>query len=193
MLITSSYVGTSRGKTRCLFFLLYEDYIEAQAGLGAELHNEMERFARNMGEFGAVVVPFAGDAERVHAHVLDKPWPAPAEQCIRPTPALLMIDKDFNEFDPRKHQWIVFHLDDDESSAGKFRSLMQKLIEALPDQQADPFKVIRDAQREEEISKAANMIELKPGLFGISIDLKNGWKSLKTYLRERKTSSAKVS
>jgi len=54
MWITHSYLGTTRGDVRCLFFLLYEDYIAAQSGLSEPVRQEIERFARNMGEFGAV-------------------------------------------------------------------------------------------------------------------------------------------
>ena len=187
MWITHNYLGITRGDVRCLFFLLHEDYIEAQSGLSDRLRQEIERFARNMGEHGAVVAPFAGDVERTRQHVLDKPWAEREVEKVRRTPALLMIDQDFAEFDPREHQYVILHLNDgDEGDAALFRSLMQKLVDALPDEGSDPFKLISEALRQREVQDAAEMIELKPGVFGVSIDLKRAWKSLKTFLRERK-------
>lgn len=186
MWITHCYLGTKRGKARCLFFLLHEDYIEAQAGLSEKLRQEIERFARNMRDFGAVIAPFAGDAEKIREHILDKPWPKSGYELIRPTPALLMIDQDFDDFDPRAHQWIILHLDGESGDASQFRSLLQKLVQALPDKESDPFRIIREAQKQLDIAEATEMFELKPGILGMSIDLKHAWKSLKTYLREKK-------
>ena len=64
MWITHSYLGTTRGRMRCLFFLLYEDYIETQTQFARELDLELERFARNLGDRGAVVRPFLGDIDK---------------------------------------------------------------------------------------------------------------------------------
>jgi len=188
MLITHSYIGTTRGNVRCLFFLLHEDYIEAQSGLSSKVRQEIERFARNMKGFGAVVAPFAGDAEKTRQHVLDKPWTTGVRDRIHRTPAMLMIDQDFDQFDPRIHRYVILHLDGEEGDAELFRSLLQKLVEALPNLNSDPFKLISDAIREHEVAEATQMIELKPGVFGVSIDLKLAWKSLKKFLRERKSS-----
>jgi hypothetical protein len=103
MWITHSYLGTTRNGLRCLFFLLFEDYIEAQHGFSKELNLEIERFARNMGNFGAIVAPFAGDVPAVQQSILDKSWSPSELDLVRNTPAMLMIDKDFDEFDPRIH------------------------------------------------------------------------------------------
>ena len=50
MWITHSYLGSTRGKMRYLFFLLYEDYIDAQTQFAQELDLFLERFARNLGD-----------------------------------------------------------------------------------------------------------------------------------------------
>jgi len=43
---------------KCSFFLLFEDYVDAQRGLSQSVRDELERFARNLGHAGAVVLPF---------------------------------------------------------------------------------------------------------------------------------------
>ena len=54
MLITHSFLGVNQGDYRCLFFLLFEDYIETQYQFVRELEPHLERFARNLGDSGAL-------------------------------------------------------------------------------------------------------------------------------------------
>jgi hypothetical protein len=109
MHITHSYIGTIKAPYRCLFFLLIEDYIEAQTQFARDLDLHLERFARKLGDSSALVRPFTGDIETVRQHVLEKPWSAEELDEIGNTPALLMIDQDFKDFDPRKHPWLVIN------------------------------------------------------------------------------------
>lgn len=190
MWITHSYLGTVRGKTRCLFFLLFEDYIDAQNGLSDEVKLELERFARNLGDFGALVAPFPGDAQTTQVSVLGKRWSEAEEQELRQTPALLMIDTDFDEFDPRRHSWVLFHFNRssyDSAYAAKLRSLLDKIITATSDRDVDPFEIVHDAIRNEAVAHVSKVLKLEPGAFGISIDLRAGWTVLKQYLRSRNT------
>jgi hypothetical protein len=193
MWITHSYLGTRRGSTRCLFFLLFEDYIDAQRGLDGKVKRELERFARNLGDSGAVVLPFPGDAPTTTASVLDKPWSEPEREELRQTPAMLMIGTDFDDFDPRSHSWVLFHFDrsagDDGSQAAKLRSLFQKFVAATADPDSDPFDAVRAALRNDTLAQSSKIFSLEPGLFGVSVDLRTGWSALKDYLRLRANQS----
>jgi hypothetical protein len=190
MWITHSYLGTTRGGVRCLFFLLFEDYIEAQRGLSDEVKSELERFARNLGDAGAVVAPFPGDVPATRQSVLDKAWTDPEINEVRQTPAVLMIDTDFVAFNPRLHSWVLFHFDraPDKDYAPKLRSLFEKVAQAAG-ADGNPFLIVREALRNEALAKAAKSFKMEPGAFGISVDLRAGWTSLKEYLR--KASSVK--
>lgn len=192
MLITHGFVGTTRGKMKCLFFLLFEDYIEAQRGLSQAVKDELERFARNLGDVGAVVLPFAGDAPMTHRSVLDKNWSDAEKQELRLTPAILMVDQDFDDFDPHQHSWVLFHFDraDDPSYASKLRSLLKQLSDAVASTDMDAFAIIGQAIRSEAIAKASNSFKLEPGAFGVSIDLRSGFDALKQYLRGAKSGGA---
>jgi hypothetical protein len=191
MWITHSYIGTTLGKTKCLFFLLFEDYLEAQRGLSEAVKNELERFARNLGDAGAVVMPFPGDAPTTRRHVLDKPWSEAELHEIRQTPAILMIDKDFDEFDPHRHPWVLFHFDraEDATYAARFRSLLEKLTNALTANDGDAFALVRAAVRHDVIAKASKSFRVQPGAFGVSIDLRAAWDALKEYLRNNRSQS----
>lgn len=189
MWITHSYLGTTRQGVRCLFFLLFEDYIDAQSGLSDELKLEIERFARNMGNYGAVVAPFAGDAEETQTSVRDKHWSPRERELIMNTPAMLMIDEDFSAFDPRRHQWVLFHFGrHSDQDPGQFRSLLHEVSDAVASDDGNPFSLVRQALRNQQILAASEAIELRPGVFGISVDLRVAWEALKDYLRSHRAS-----
>ncbi len=162
MWITHSYLGTTRGRMRCLFFLLYEDYIEAQTQFARELDLELERFARNLGDRGAVVRPFLGDIDKTRSHILDKPWDDRQRQELYNTPSLLMINVDFDEFDPLKYPWFLLHLGNkmyerEIGGAYKFRRVFEQLAEAVNNADVDPFKIAREAYYEIHPSDAVKI------------------------------------
>ena len=110
MQITSTYVGTSRGHYQYLFFLLLQDYIQEENELSRQMKASLERFARDVGNAAALVRPFRGDIEATRRDVLTKSWPPTAEQEIQTTPSLLMINRDFDAFDPREHPWLQIRI-----------------------------------------------------------------------------------
>jgi hypothetical protein len=177
MWITHSYLGTTLGRMRCLFFLLYEDYIEAQTQFARELDYELERFARNLGHKGAVVRPFLGDIEKTRSHVLDKPWGPREREELSKTPSLLMINVDFDVFNPQEHPWFLFHFGRQmvKGIGGyelcEFREIFQRLAEAVNNTDVDPFEVARAAYYEIHPSDVVKIFEAKPGIFGFSVDL----------------------
>ena len=176
MWITHSYLGTTRGKMKCLFFLLYEDYVKTQSQFARELDLELERFARNLGNSGAVVRPFLGDIEKTKSHIFEKPWDERERKELYKTPSLLMINVDFDEFDPREHPWFLLHFSDKMreigiSGAQEFRTVFYQLAEAVKNTDEDPFKVAHAAYYEIHPVDAVRIFEAKPGIFGFSVDL----------------------
>ncbi|PSP14193.1 MAG: hypothetical protein BRC49_00005 [Cyanobacteria bacterium SW_10_48_33] len=191
MLITRSYIGMTRGNTCCLFFLLFEDYLEAQRELQGQLDEEIGRFARNLEDAGAVVEPFPECADAVMKNVLNKPWSESQLAEVHKTPAMLMIDRDFDEFDPRYHPWELFHFGRKLSArqnindeATQIRSLFQQLTKAATRTETDAFTVVRNASLNNAITNASKSFQLQPGMFGVSVDLKACWGALKGALKQ---------
>ena len=100
--------------------MLIEDYIEAQSQFVRDLDQELERFARKLGDSAAVVKPFTGDIDAVRSQVLDKNWTESELLEVRNTPGLLMINQDFDyglvsvvldiherEEDNEIHFWVI--------------------------------------------------------------------------------------
>lgn len=56
--ITHSFVGTTIGRFRYLFFALYEDYNDFGHAFVREFNVSLERLARDLKDKGAVIQPF---------------------------------------------------------------------------------------------------------------------------------------
>jgi hypothetical protein len=175
MWITHSYIGTTQNGTRCLLFLLLEDYVEAQTQFARELDLELERFARNLKDSGAVVRPFPGDIEATRSHILEKNWSRDQSDELGKTPALLMINVDFDQFDPQKHPWFLLNFGErmfeGVPGAYRFREVFRELARVVGDSDVDLFKQAQAVKHAVSASDAARVFEAKPGIFGFSIDL----------------------
>ncbi len=175
MHITHSYIGTIRKPYRCLFFLLLEDYIEAQTHFARELDLNLERFARNLGDSAALVRPFIGDIDKVRQQVLDKHWSEQELDEVQNTPALLMINQDFNDFDPRDHPWLIINFGRRVTGSfggqHQFEHLLDELVEVVLEANEDFFTAAYNLKHEIQATERAKVFEAKPGLFGFSINL----------------------
>lgn len=187
MWITHSFVGTSPNDVRCLFFVLYEDYIQAQSKLAQELDRELERFARNLEDSGAVVKPFTGDIDTTRENVLEKNWTEDQEREIVKTPSILMIDIGFDDFDPQEHRWVLLHLGgkmrDTKAGSEKFKDMLEQISSAVKNLDSDSFEVAHEVQNKVTSTDAAKIFEAKPGVFGFSVDLIEAGDALKTLYR----------
>ena len=170
MIITHTYLSTTRGSYRCLFFLLLQDYVEEQQEFSKALQASLERFARDLEEEAALVRPFPGDIEATRRQVLNKRWPARARRRIQTTPSLLMIDRDFDTFDPKQHPWLQIRipLDGREAETGRALQRLAGLITSEPDE--DVFRRARSIARRGRL-ELGGILEVKPGIFGVSLDL----------------------
>ncbi|MBZ0157932.1 MAG: hypothetical protein K8I29_17175 [Alphaproteobacteria bacterium] len=175
MHITYSYIGTIMKPYRCLFFLLLEDYIEAQTHFARDLDLHLERFARNLRDSAALVRPFTGDIDTVRQQVLDKPWTEDQLKEVQNTPALLMIDQDFDNFDPRSHPWLIINFGRRVTGTygGQipFKHILDDLVQVVLNANENFFTAAYNLKHEIHAAECAKIFEAKPGIFGFSIDL----------------------
>lgn len=175
MFITHSYIGQSIGKFRCMFFLVFEDYVETQTELVKGLEPYLERFARNLGDKGAMVKPFIGDIPNVRDHILNKNWTRDELALVGTTPGLLMINVDFDDFDPRQHPWVHIGLWSKDPSGriqvAEVKNILENLVNIVTKSDKDIFTEAAAAKNEISVSDLADVFEAKPGIFGFSIDL----------------------
>lgn len=186
MVITHSYIGTVLGTARYSFYVLYEDYIDAQSGFVRNLEPSLERFARKIKHDGAVVKPFMGDIETTRTQILNKPWTERELSQIHKTPGFLVIDKDFADFDPRKHRWLYLNfgnrLEDRSASnqvaPGEYEDVLNRLADIVLDPNRDLFKEALPIMRKLKLEQVVEIFEARPEVFGFSVDLKRAAKLL---------------
>ncbi|MHA1280644.1 MAG: hypothetical protein ACTSQ8_26095 [Candidatus Helarchaeota archaeon] len=184
MHITHSYIGSLQGNFRYSFYLLFEDYIEAQSLFVKDFDLLLERFARNIGDTGVVVRPFLGDLEATRIHILSKDWTREEKFEFRNTPGLLVLDKDFDEFDPREHRWLYLNFSgkvyDSPVPIHEYEDILAELADNVSNPESDFFEEALPIIRKLKLAGVAEIFEAKPEIFGFSVDLKKA----ATILRE---------
>ena len=129
MLITESYIDVPIGPSTCMFFLLYEDYHDLQRALRSDVQAELCAFGQRLGNRAALVAPYADKVGQTRHDVLAKNWPPEMTSELRKTPSLLMIDVDFDTFDPLSHRWVHIRLDRLED--GRLQQTLREIVELV--------------------------------------------------------------
>ena len=111
MFVTSDYneVGVEKGKFKYKFFLNNRDSYENERDFVKELNILISRFSEDLSNKGLVVKTYDTSIKKVRKEILDKPWKPYRLETIRKTPGILMIDTDFDTFNPNKNNWIYFY------------------------------------------------------------------------------------
>ncbi len=176
MEITHSYVGSVLGSCRYAFYLLFEDYIEAQSELARKFDPLLERFARNIGHSGVVVRPFTGDIETTRNQVLLKEWTHKEREEFRKTPGLLIIEKDFDNFNPQGDRWLYLNFGEQIYNSpvalSEYDDILSDLAEIISGSDGDFFEEELPVVRRLKLLGVAEIFEAKPEIFGFSVDLK---------------------
>ena len=163
MYVTSKYLGETK-KKKYFFYLLYEDYVQTQMNYVKELEKYIERFGRNLQQNGGVIKPFIGDIEQTKEDILSKNWKEEEICIITKTPGMLMIDIDFNKFNPRKNKWIYFNFEqkNTEENIIKVDELLKGICDIINKGEGDVFKEITKLKNSMILQKMKNIVELKP-------------------------------
>lgn len=178
MLISTRFVGTKRGEMTYLFFLLTEDYIEEHVKMSETLEPLLTEFARDIGDAGALVRPFRGNVDATQHDILSKNWADRERGRIQLTPGILVIDVDFDGFNPRSHRWLHISLRDSMNRYGEvsifdLHEIFSRLAECCRGK-TSLFDLADDFARKRIAEELYESFELKPGIFGCSVDVKRG-------------------
>jgi hypothetical protein len=134
-------MGSIQGNFRYSFYLLFEGYIEAQSSFVQDFDLLLERFARNIGDAGVVVRPFLGNLEATRTHILNKDWTREENMEFRNTPGLLVLDKDFDIFNPREHRWMYLNFGgkvyDSPVPIREYEDILDELADVVSDPESD--------------------------------------------------------
>ena len=157
----------------------------------------LERLARDLKGSGAVMQPFPADVEKTRDDVRSKDWTDAELSEVRRVPSLLVINKDFDEFSPRADSWILFHFGERNFGGHEGLARLDEVIRTITSVALDANSSVGELltlSRSMAGSriKASKIFEAKPGAFGLSVNLLEGWKELSGWLRAHRTSRGAV-
>lgn len=162
MFITSNYSEIENGKFKYAFFLNNKDDYENKREFVKELNILIERFSEDLANKGLVVKSYNSSIKNVRKEILDKPWHPYTVKTIEKTPGILMIDTDFEKFNPKKDNWIYFYFIKDQRfkknignsyTIEEAEELFEKISDLIIKEDSDIFKKIKGMQVIEKIKR----------------------------------------
>jgi len=152
-----------------------------------ELNRQADAFGMDLGPSGVLVQAYPQRMYEIAQEVVSKPWPPEITERLESDqdPIILILDRDWNTFDPREHPygiiWVSMFSDEPEA----VRPFLQQL--ALRSRRGDDLIMyLRDVAIRQQraaaldtaqesislVARLASYIEVKPSVFGVAIDLK---------------------
>lgn len=182
MYLTHSFVAIKKGELDYLMFYITEDYVEQQVRLKEQLNPLLEELGRDLLDKGAVVKAFDRDIKSANEELTEQFDQEFTRDIIisfdnrMEKPGLLILNSDIQSFDPKSHKWLYISFREFLDAYGgvkiyKMKELFDILSTAVKEGK-DLFRLAENHIKKDKAVSAHKMIELKPGIFGISLDLK---------------------
>jgi hypothetical protein len=111
-------------------------------------------------------------SRRAFEQVLEKRWSAEVKAQLSddPDPFLLVIDQDFASFDPETHRWGLVRLSNFQEKPEGIYRLLATLARKVQTQE-DVFEYLKTVAKKDQANKFTKYLEIKPGIFGVSVDM----------------------
>ncbi len=138
-----------------------------------ELYKQIEPFGEALGLNGLVVQPYKSATRNTLDEVTGKNWDKDIRARFdRETyPFIIIINTDFAKFNPASHFWSIIWFSEYENQPSRIVTLFQKLANKTRTNK-NVFSYLKCVTLESKVKRVAKYIELKPAVFGISIDAK---------------------
>jgi len=180
----STFLNVGGGTYKFTFLLvLWNDYKDS---VRDEMNRQAEAFGEDLGLEGALVQPYPQRMHDTAQEVLNKKWPPKigTRMSDDADPLLLIVNRDFASFDPRQDPYAIIWLSDYHSKPESIRPMLQQLARRTR-RGDDVIVYLRDiAERASEAehrqkaagvarraARLASYIEIKPNIFGVSVDV----------------------
>ncbi len=167
----STFWDLKIGKARYHFFVItWTDYVTA---VSEEINRQFDAFGENLGPDGKVIQAYKSAKRDSFNEVMSKGWPNEIGERLNQEqdPFMLIINKDFAEFNPNLDSWGVIWFSNFYDRPQAIPRLFGKL--AMKTQKGeDLFSYLNTLSRKEKFKKFGKYFDLKkPEVFGISIDV----------------------
>jgi hypothetical protein len=174
----SSFEKVRVGDFNYLFFVVsWNDY---QTAVRDEVWRQLNAFGKELGTKGLVVQSYPEQLWTTAKEIKAKSWPQEFGERLKEEldPFMLIISVDFEAFDPQRDPWSIIWFSDYNNYASDVAHLFHRLALMCGENQ-DILRYISEVARRKRIAKTARGVrslmeffEFKPGVFGISIDVK---------------------
>lgn len=172
------------GGGRYVFLLIgWNDYADP---VREELNRQADAFGMDLGSSGLLVQAYPQRMFEIAREVLGKPWPTEIADRFDsdPDPIILIIDRDWQSFDPRENPFGIIWVSRFSNDSETVRPFLQTL--ARLSREGDVITYLREVVAREHhaaaldttqrsiglLARAASYIEIKPSVFGVAVDLK---------------------
>lgn len=150
-----------------------------------ELNRQVDAFGMDLGPSAVFFQPYAQRMYAIGEEVVRKPWPPDIVKRFESDqdPTILVLERDWDTFDPREHPYGIIWASMFSDKPEEIRSFLQEL--ALHVRRGDLIMYLRDVATRQQraatldktqksvslLARLASYIEIKPGVFGVTIDL----------------------
>jgi hypothetical protein len=168
----SSYENVLIQDYSYLIFVVFWNELETE--FTKNLKEQAHSLGTALDELGFVVQPSKAKATYETAQqVREKEWP---DEIISrfdsdQFPFILVIDSDFKSFNPQLHPWVIFWGSEDFYNTDQIYKLFGKILQ-LVKAGNNLFDYFKEHQKQPWYKKLFKHIEVKPGVFGVTVDAK---------------------
>lgn len=150
----------------------WQDYVHP---VGEQIEAQIDAFGADLAGRGIVVRAFPRRSYEFYEEVKGKPWP----QDIRGrmdeenAPFMVILAEDFTQFDPTDDEWAIIWFSDFDDEPARIRHLFATLA-AKTRKGEDVIAYLQQVAARQQVSrlaKLASYIEIKPKVFGVSLDV----------------------
>lgn len=141
-----------------------------------DLHAMWTFIADSVGETAAIVIPPSGGEDEQNNRLRGRYKKFYDLQIAQQLPCLLVVDEGFGDFEPENSNWAIVALRpmfdrNGNLSPNKSEEFTRKFVSAVKSERTI-FEQLYEMTIDENRKNLLSSLELKPGFFGFSIDLK---------------------
>jgi hypothetical protein len=155
-----------------MYFVISEDFEDYKPV--ENIISLLKNFARSLGEKAEVITPTRGHYKETHRQVTELSWPKYVKREIdaQVGPFLLVLDRKLVKFEPLKDKFILLKFPDAFRDPEIYIPLLNEMKKRIKKKE-DIFEWKSEGKKGTGLfAQLIDAIEMKPGAFGFSVDLK---------------------
>jgi hypothetical protein len=164
------------GERRYLFFVVSSQPYQTSP-IEQRLKQDLAVFGEDLGPYASVVRTYPRNAETQREHFASLNWPNGIRERIGDPgwvdPLILVIDREYHDFDPQVHSWAIVWLWDYEPDT--LCKVFTRLARMARDPNVDLVEHLKAVAARRKFQGAAHRLlgvfDIKPGMFGVSLDV----------------------